>query len=413
MDKLYGIFRLKIQQPHSKHFQKKQLLMTTVTQAEKLVKQRFEALFLDAKSAQQTLSGEGKPAQNVVELEQSKTARSLLRVEKQAIREKDLNTKSDLSFLENISEQIDTEVAKRLEESVKDTEHLYSKIIGIDPALPKLLDLVGVKAATISKIEPLAGELPWFFNDLMRFVNQPKYRRFDNNGKAIIVETMRVGLSFFGLENLIIILTSLAFKRSLPQITDPYPQIKLRIWEEALATAISCKQIASVVGVNQNHAFCLGMLQTMGKIVVSKLYFRLFENVLREALRETQLAQKHEEHSALTRITPSGPFLNQLIDKHALTVSANLIEKMAMQRVFIANAMFEIANNESQVELSPLALVLKQGKAYAQYRMLKGHRLIDLQQSKDFLRTIRMPKGSLELLKITDMRSLDAIMRND
>jgi len=387
--------------------------MSTLTNAENLIKQRFEALFLDVKVAQRGILDEGKPALNVIEIEQSKTARSLLRVEKQAIREKDLNTKSDLSFLSAIAEQIDAEVAKRLEMSLEDTDQLYSKIIGIDRALPELLDLVGIKAATISKIEPLATELPWFFNDLMKFVNQPKYRRIDNKGKVIIVETMRVGLNFFGIENLIIILSSLAFKRSLPQITDPYPQIKLRIWEEALATAISCKQIASVVGVNPNHAFCLGMLQMMGKVVVTKLYFRLFENVLREALIETQTTQKHDEHSALTRITPSGLFLNHLIEKHALNMSAKLIDKMTMKRVFIANAMFEVANNPAAADLSPLALVLKQGKAYAQYRMLKGHKLIDLQQSKDFIRTLRMPKGSLEVLKTTDMRALDLSVSND
>jgi len=387
--------------------------MSTLKNAENLIKQRFEALFLDVKTAQKILLNEDKPTLSVIEIEQSKTARSLLRVEKKAIREKDLNIKSDLSFLNNITDQINIEVGERLKDSIEDTDYLYSKIIGIDRSLPELLDLVGIKAATISKIEPLATELPWLFNDLMKFVNQPKYRRIDIKGKVVLAETMRVGLNFFGLENLIIILTSLAFKRSLPQITDPYPQIKLRIWEEALATAISCKQIASLVGVNQNHAFCLGMLQTMGKVVVSKLYFRLFESVLREALIETQNAQKHEEHSALTRATPSGEFLNQLIDKYALDISAKLIDKMAMQRVFIANAMFEVANKEPTADLSPLALVLKQGKAYAQYRMLKGHKLIDLQQSKDFIRTLRMPKGSLEVLKTTDMRSLDLSMNND
>ena len=387
--------------------------MSTHKNVEDLIKQRYEALFLDVKTAQESALNEGKPVQSVIEIEQSKTARSLLRVEKQAIREKDLNIKSDLSFLSAIAEQVDTEVEKRLEESLKDTDYVYTKIMGIDPALPSLLDLVGIKVATISKIEPLATELPWLFNDLMKFVNQSKYRRVDNKGKVILVETMRVGLNFFGIENLIVVLTSLVFKRSLPQITDPYPQIKLRIWEEALAIAISCKQIASLVGVNQNHAFCLGMLQTMGKVVVTKLYFKLFETVLREALVETQNSQKHEEHSALTRITPSGPFLNYLIDKFALGVSAKLIDKMAMKRVFIANAMFEVANNQSATDISPLALVLKQGKAYAQYRMLKRYKLIDLEQSKEFIRTLNMPKGSLELLKATDILTLDLRMIND
>jgi hypothetical protein len=386
--------------------------MSILTHSQDVIKQRFEALFLDVKMAHQSLLDDGKPALSIIEIEQSKTARSLLRVEKQALREKDLNTKSDLSFLNNISLQLDAEVEKRLEKSLEDTEHLYSKIIGLDRALPELLDLVGLRAATISKIEPIATELPWFFNDLMKLINQPKYQRRDNKGKAVIVETMRVGLNFFGIENLTIMITSLAFKRSMPQITDPYPQIKLRIWEEALATAIACKKIASVVGVNQDHAFCLGMLQTMGKVVVTKLYFRLFESVLREALVETQNAQKHDEHAALTKITPSGPFLNYLIDTYAQNVSAKLIDKMAMKRVFIANAMFEVANNQSTEDLSPLALVLKQGKAYAQYRILKRHKLIDLQQSKDFIRTLHMPKGSLEVLKATDLHTLDLNMNN-
>jgi hypothetical protein len=387
--------------------------MTTLTNAEDLIKQRFEALFLDVKAAQRNALSVDKPALSVIEIEQSKTSRSLLWVEKQAIREKDLNIKSNLSLLNTVTDQINVEVEKRLQTSLEDTDHLYSKTVGIDSSLPKLLDLIGVKAATISKIEPLAMELPWLFNDLIKFIHQPKYRRVDNKGKGILIENMRVALNFFGLDNLIVIVTSLAFKRILPQITDPYPQIKLRIWEEALATAIACKQIASVVDVNQDHAFCLGMLQTMGKVVVSKLYFRLFENVLREALLETQKAQKHEEHSALTRINPSGPFLNHLIDKYALNISAKLIDKMTMQRVIISKAMFEVVNNEHTADLSPLALVLKQGKAYAQYRILKNHKLIDLQQSKDFIRTLSMPKGSLELLKTTDMRSLNLSMNND
>ena len=78
-----------------------------------------------------------------------------------------------------------------------------------------------------------------------------------------------------------------------------------------------------------------------------------------------------------------------------------------MKRVFITNAMQEAANADTASELSPIALVLKQGKAYAQYRILKAHKLIDLEQSKEFIRGLSMPKGSLEVLKVTDMRSLN------
>jgi hypothetical protein len=374
---------------------------------EQLVRSRLNDLFLDVKIAQQKRGEESQPAVNVIELAQSGTARSLLRVEKQAIREKDLNSKHDLNFLANMTEQINTEVVTRLVESLQDTDNLYDKIIGLDATMPHLLDAIGVKVATISKIEPLASDMPWFFNDLMKMVNQPKYRRVDAKGNVVLVDNLRVGLSFFGIENLITVVVSLAFKRWLPQITDPYPQIKLRLLEEGLATAISCKKIAGISGVNPNHAFCLGMLQLMGKIVVSKLYFRIFDNVQREALIETQKNQQHDEHSALTRVHACGEFLNELIDQHALEVSSRLINKMGMKRVMIASAMQELEQRLPLTSMSPLAKVVTQGQSYAHYRMLKGHKLIDIQQSKDFIRGLKMPKGSLELLKITDMRSLN------
>jgi hypothetical protein len=49
-----------------------------------------------------------------------------------------------------------------------------------------------------------------------------------------------------------------------------------------------------------------------------------------------------------------------------------------MQRGIIVNAMFKVANNEPTANLSPLALVLIQVTAYAQYRMLKRHKLVNL-----------------------------------
>ena len=102
--------------------------MNTQKDVEDLIKQRYEALFLDVKTAQESALSEGKPLLSIIEIEQSKTARSLLRVEKQAIREKDLNIKSDLSFLSTITKQVDAEVEKRLEESLKDTDYLYKKL---------------------------------------------------------------------------------------------------------------------------------------------------------------------------------------------------------------------------------------------------------------------------------------------
>jgi hypothetical protein len=373
---------------------------------EQQIAQRLNDLFIDIKIAQDNLAQEGQPKANAVEIEQQKTARKLLTVEKQAIRERDLNQKMEINFLLSVSEQIDEEVELRMQPFLEDTEHLYNKVIGIDEDLPELLDAASVKAASISKAEPIASNISWLYNDLLKLVNQPKYQRTNSKGKVILVDSMRAGLGFFGIENLSMIVTSLAFKRWLPQITDPFPDIKHRIWEEALGTAISCKQIASISNINPQHAFCLGMLQALGKIVVTRLYFRIFEQVQQEALNETEKKRQHEEHKALQRVSPSGNFLVGLVNQYAFDASTRLVKHMNLQRIPILHAVLELNSDAPPQELSAMAKLLKQGQTYAQYRMLKRHKLITLEQSKELIRSAQMPKGSLELLKLTDLRSL-------
>lgn len=370
------------------------------------IAQRLNDLFIDIKIAQDNLAQEGQPKANAIEVEQQKTSRKLLTVEKQAIRERDLNQKMEINFLLSVSEQIDEEVELRMQPFLEDTEYLYEKVIGIDEDLPELLDIASVKAASISKAEPIASNISWLYNDLLKLVNQPKYQRTNSKGKVILVDSMRAGLGFFGIENLSMIVTSLAFKRWLPQITDPFPDIKHRIWEEALGTAISCKQIASISNINPQHAFCLGMLQALGKIVVTRLYFRLFEQVQQEALNETEKKRQHEEHKALQRVSPSGSFLVGLVNQYAFDASTRLVKHMNLQRIPILHAMLELNSDAPPPELSAMAKLLKQGQTYAQYRMLKRHKLITLEQSKELIRSAQMPKGSLELLKLTDLRSL-------
>ncbi|NCP63685.1 MAG: HDOD domain-containing protein [Paraglaciecola sp.] len=381
--------------------------MTDQLTIQQIIKQRFQAFFLDIKAAQSSLQQTTQPTLTVVELEQSKTARSLLRVEKQAIVEKNLNTKQAQHYLNENLERLNKAVEARLVEELKDTENLYRKVIGIDEALPELLDFINVKAATISKIELLATQVPWFYQDITKLVNQPKYRRIDSKGRVILVDNLRVALSMFGIENLNPVVVSLALRRWLPQITDPYPQIKLRIWEEALATSIVARKLAAISKVNENQAFALSMFHVVGTIAVVRLYFRLFDTVQREALIEAQQQQQHEQHAALSQLRPSGDFLNSLIDGNAMGVSAALINRMDLKRLFIANAMEEIATHASSDDFSELAQVVLQARGYARYRLLKASQLINEQESKDYVRSLHLPKGALQALKSTDIRTLN------
>lgn len=367
---------------------------------------RFRSLLIGLDTAKQDLP-EDKDVELPDFLDQDRDGRQLLRVEKQAQRDKKLNERYYQNFLDKLQDQLNDEVRRRLAEQLQDTEFLYSKLIGVPPHLAEVLDLMSVKAASIGRIEPLVATIPWLVQDLIKMVNMPKYRRTDKQGKVIPVESLRMALSFLGLENLKLVIPSLVFRRWLPQITDPYPNIKLRLWEHAMGSAQSCKKVAELSGVDVQAAFTLGMFHEVGKIAVTRLYFRLFEEVRRDALREAHEAKMKEEHAALSDVVPSGVALQDLMAKSALNISYLLLDKMAFQRLSMASAMQEVAQDKPLKEMSALAQVLVQGRSYNQYRMLKSARLINIEEAKAFLRGLMMPPGALSTLKLADLRHLN------
>ncbi|WP_416307078.1 HDOD domain-containing protein [Neptunicella sp. SCSIO 80796] len=337
----------------------------------------------------------------------AKAKRELLRIEKIAVRDRELNQRSKQSLLDSLLSQLHSELTVRLEEELLDEENIYKKVLGINENLPDVLDILSVKAASIGRIEPVIATMPWLVKDLIKMVNMPKYRRVDRKGKSIAVESLRMALSFIGIENLKMVVPAMAMRRWLPQITDPYPSIKSRLWDLSIGTAISCRKMAELVGQDQGMAFTLGMFHNLGTIVLVRLYFRLFELVLRDALKEAQDNQKKQEYDALRELKPNADFLRELIIQRASTISAKMIKRMDMRRVYISHAMGEYAEQAPIAEMSPMAKILSQASAYTKYRNLKEFKLITTDEAKDYLRCFSMPKGSLAMLKNTNLSKLD------
>lgn len=127
----------------------------------------------------------------------------------------------------------------------------------------------------------------------------------------------------------------------------------------------------------------------------------------REALEEAHKERQREEHDGLLKITPSGDFLQELLEKQSMKLSYRLIQHMDLRRVFIANAMEEFSQDMPLKDMSPLGKVLTQGQAYSQYRMLKSKQMINMDEAKVFLKQFHMPPGALAALKKTNLHSLN------
>jgi HD-like signal output (HDOD) protein len=377
--------------------------MTQKMATSSIIETRFKHLFIDLKAVKKIMAEKSEPSnKNDIVID-----RELLTVEKQARRAKQINKQIEQDYLDSTLDDLHRALEKQLVDELKNTNNLYQKILGIDAVIPEMLDLLAVKACTISRLEALAVKIPWLYKDLLKMVNSPKYQRIDSHGKILSANTLRVALSFFGVENLKMVIPFLIVRRCLPLITDPYPRIKHRIWEQTIATAMASKNLASFNSVDENQAFTLGMFQVLGKIAVIKLYFKLFDQVQIDAMKQAHDRLQHKPHGALAKLEPSGEFLNILIDKYAAPSLARLITHMDLRRLPIHNAAQQLAEQQSVDELTGLSRVVKQATGYAQYRILKNHSLISLEEANEYLRVFSLPLGALEVLKTIDVRSLD------
>lgn len=367
---------------------------------------RYYHLLMGLQTGQQAAGIEVEGKVKAEQSEQFNARRKLLEVERIAVRDKELNARSKQNYLDDISSIVHDEVCHRMQQRIDNIEDLSTNILGIDDGLGVVYDSLAIKAASIAKTEPLIADVPWLAKELMDIANSPKYRKTDRLGKVVKFENLRMALSFFGIENLKLLIPSLTVQRWIPKVTDPYPAFKQKVWEQVVATALSCQKIAEFSKVDPFHAYLLGAYHELGKLAISKMFFKFFDKVQQEAIMEAHKEQKRDEHAALLEVKIDPDVWLAVMWNQSYDISAKALLHMNMKRVYIAPAMQELADKVPLTEMSPMARVLDQGRCYAKYRVLKSYKLINIDEAKDYLRTCRMPKGAVAALQKVDLRQI-------
>jgi hypothetical protein len=379
--------------------------MTTTPSAPISVDERFENLLISPERAMK-LAGKRNPGEiSFAQSEQGDARRRLLHVEKVAIENKRLQALSEASYLNSVSHYLHEVLIGELSEQLTFTNDLFTQTLNLSEDVGGLLDALAVRATSISKVEPFAAGLPWLYDELMQVVNSAQFRRRDSKGRIIVVETLRTALSFLGIENLRLIIPSLVLKRAMPQITDPYPCIKLKLSQFSNGAAVAAMHIAPLYKLRANDAFTFAMLSQLGRCAVVRLYFKLFDKVHLHLLQECQKDKERQRHDALLKITPSANYLVAIQEEFAEKVAADVIENMMLKRLLLGNAMRQCAQN-SPSEVGTLPRVLEQARTYTKVRMLHQSKLVTMSEVKPIFRAQHYPAGLLETLKSVDIFSL-------
>ncbi|MEE3221930.1 MAG: HDOD domain-containing protein, partial [Pseudomonadota bacterium] len=344
--------------------------------------------------------------------EQGDARRLLLHVEKVAIENKRLQEKTEASYLESVSHHLHEILLGELTEQLSYTDELVQNVLNLPENIGELLDALSVKACSVSKLEPIAATMPWLYDELIVVVNTPQFRRKDSRGRIIVVETLRTALSFLGIENLRTLIPSLILKRAMPQITDPYPLIKQKLTPYTTGVAITAKRLAALTDLNKNQAYTLAMLSNLGRCVVTRLYFKLFDKIQLHLLQECQKDKEQKRHEALLKVAPSANHLIALQQEFADAVSADILEWMHLMRLPIAEPMRACAD-KVPAQPKTLSKVLHQARTYTQIRMLHQLKLVEMKEVKPLFMEQRYPAGALEKLKTIDIFTLPLVKNEE
>ncbi|KTF14002.1 HDOD domain-containing protein [Pseudoalteromonas sp. H105] len=332
--------------------------------------------------------------------------RTLLEVEMAAHAKRKESSTAHHKYRAQASQQLHNAIETAMKKQLADIDSVLHETIGIEDNVPAILDILSVKSASVGRLEPLANDLSWLSRDLVTFVNLPYYRTQRNKHTSVKVDSPSLALRYIGLDNLKFVVPTFAVRHWMPHSTEPFPLLKRRLRDNSMACAIAAQEIAKLNGVNEIHAFTLGMLLDVGKIALVRLYLRTFELVWRRKVTLAREEQHKDLHTALLELKPDPLFLSTLLSEQSLKITAKVIEKMAFRYLPFNFVMEQLTKGVTKGDsLLPLAAVMQKARCYSQYVTLLEHQLVESDEAQRWFEYINFTKAELQHLEKVNLQN--------
>lgn len=331
--------------------------------------------------------------------EQANRRRELLAIEEQAKQAKVIEQYGKSHFKNQVTAEFFTKLTKKVNEDFDDKDRLYNNIAQIEDAAPAILEILAVRAASISRIVPLAKSLTWLANDLVNLVNKPQYRKRAD----VKVTDPKIALSYIGLDNLKMVMPTFMLKHWLPYSTAPFGLMKRKLWNDSLAIAMATGALAKEAGQDYYTAFTAGMLSNIGMMAVTRCLLQQHQQLHGIELKKAFDNRDKRLHDVMVDIKPSAELLLEQLALRSANISADLVEIMSFDRLVITEAMFDLAYSHEVDKMCPLAQHITKAKAYVAMRSLAKEELISSDEAKALLIEGKVKTSDVALLKKTDI----------
>ncbi len=334
--------------------------------------------------------------------EQENRRRELLSIEVQAQQEKIIADHGEEHFRKQTMQNFFNQVRTKINIDFDNKEHLYHHVLEIEDACPEIIDILSARAASVNQIKNLAASLPWLTVDLINLVNKPQYRKRAD----VQVSDAKLALSYIGLDNLKLVMPTFTLKHWLPISTVPYGLMKRKLWNDSLSIALAASALAKEQGLDEFTAFTTGMLSNIGKLAVTRCYLTTYSEMYKAELRAAVENKDKRLHNVLSKIEASELLLLEQLTMRSSQLSADLIEKMNFRRLGITEPIFDLAYAESIDKMHPIAQVVAKAKAFVAFRALAKEELIEGEESKTLLSSVKLSSVEIALLRKSDIDHL-------
>jgi len=331
--------------------------------------------------------------------EQVNRRRELLAVEEETNKNRIIEAHGKNHYKNQVMEKFLIKLDENISLQFDNKDNLYNKTLNINNAIPDILEILCLKAASIKRIAPLINLLPWLATDLVNLVNKPQYRKRAD----VQVTDPNLAISYVGLDNLKQVMPTFIFKNLLPNTTGPFKLLKRKLWNDSLSIALASALLAEEAGLDTFTAFTAGMFSNIGRLVVTRCHLQTYSDLHRRELEKAYDHKDKKKHEALVELESSPELLLEQLTSHSEQITADIIELMNFERLQITEAIFDLANATDFEKMCPIAKVVAKAKTYVTFRGLAKEELISSEETKTLFTSVKITPKCIALLKKSDI----------
>lgn len=329
-------------------------------------------------------------------------SRELLAVEQRRRTEQAHRQAAHDEVRKEVEQQLHQRLYAAVEQRLGDQRYLRERVLGVNPNTAALLDHLYSPSASSRKIETLAQGLDWLHVGLVKIVNLPPFADPKDPRRARITQ-FRNALNFVGSEDIKVIAGALSMQQWLPPAEAPFVLLRRKLWHHVMATAVLCQRLAELdKNLEPAVAFNVGMFHEMGKVVLARLYVKIFDDVRQAMLQDLRNETTSARYNALVNIDPDQQFLRDLMLQKDKQVTHRLFAGFELSRLPLSAVYEQYAQAQSFSETSGYARILWQANAFSEFRMLHSANLATLEDGK-----LMFAASELQAATVVELRKLN------